>query len=293
MKLKIIIISLIILVNLLIFFIFTKITTNKVNKIHSFPKRTIALTLPALYQITKEIIKDKFEIVLILPAGADVHNFEISFNELEKIKKAQAIFVVGLGIDDWLIRALKDYPLKIINLSGNVKFISTYKGLDPHFWLSIENMKIVAKEIEIQMEILDPVNKNFYRQNLTNVLTNLDSLAQESQQRLKGISQRNIIVQHDAFNYFAKENNLRIIGYLESNNEEISPQQLKTLIKKIENFKIKQIFKVPGEESNLLTNLAKELNLKVYELDPIEGKKTLNYFEAYLNNLKILEDALK
>lgn len=293
MKVKIAIIFLIILINIVIFFIFLKI--NNLGEINNnyYPKKIVSLTLPAFYQITKEIVKDKFDVVLILPAGADIHNFEISPTELEKIKKSEIIFVVGLGLDDWLVNSLKGLPLKIVDITSNIKFIYTDKGLDPHFWLSIENMKIIAKEIEKQIESLDVVNKNFYQENLNNVLLRLDNLQQESRRRLEKISQRNIIVQHDAFNYFAKENNLRIIGYLEDSNGEISFHQIRTLIKEIKDLKIKQIFKVPGEESNLLNNLADELNLKVYELDPIEGKKTLNYFEAYLNNLKTLENALK
>lgn len=256
-------------------------------------KNTIGVTIMPLLEITKEIVKDKYKVELILPSGADIHNFEISRHELEKIKKMKIIFYVNLGVDDWLIKSLQDYPIKLINLSYDLDLITTSRGVDPHFWLSIENMKKVSQKIELEMEKIDPVNKNFYRQNLNNLLVKLETLKKEAENTVKKIKQKNLIVQHDAFNYFAKETGLNIVGYLEDSNGEISLQQLQELIKKINNFNIKEIFKVAGEQSVTLNNLAQELNLKIYELDPMEGKKSLNYFEAYLNNLKIIQEALQ
>lgn len=253
----------------------------------------IGVTIMPLLEITKEIVKDKYKVELILPPGADLHNFEISRQELEKIKNMKLIFFVDLGVDDWLIQNFQDYPIKIINLSQEVDLITTKKGIDPHFWLSIENMKKVSRKIEQEVETLDPVNKDFYRQNLNNLLVKLDELREETKNVVGKVKQKNLIVQHDAFNYFAKESGLSIVGYLEDSNGEVSFQQLQELIKKINDLKIKQIFKVVGEESNLLNNLVQELNLKVYELDPMEGKGSLSYFEAYLNNLKIIQEALQ
>lgn len=253
----------------------------------------IGVTIMPLLEITKEIVKDKYKVELIIPAGADLHNFEISRQELEKIKSMRLIFFIDLGIDDWLVKNLKDYPIKLINLSQGVDLITTTKGIDPHFWFSIENMKKVSQKIEQEVEILDPARKYFYRQNLNNLLGKLDDLKRETKNVVKKIKQKNLIVQHDAFNYFAKELGLNIVGYLEDSNGEISFQKLQEVIKKINDFRIKHIFKVVGEESNVLNNLVQELNLKVYELDPMEGKGSLNYFEAYSNNLKVIQETLQ
>lgn len=256
-------------------------------------KNIIGVTIMPLLEITKDISKDKYEVELILPPGADVHAFEIGPNELEKIKKMKLIFYVDLGLDDWLIKNLHESQVKMVNLSQEIEPIITSKGTDPHFWFSIENMKRISHRIESEMEILDPANKNLYQENLNHLLARFDDLTKEKENMLKEIKQKNLIVQHDAFNYLAKETGLNIVAYLEDSHGETSFYNLQELIRKINNLKIKQIFKVAGEESNLLNNLAQELNLKIYELDPMEGKKSLSYFEAYLNNLKVLKEALK
>jgi ABC-type Zn uptake system ZnuABC Zn-binding protein ZnuA len=102
-----------------------------------------------------------------------------------------------------------------------------------------------------------------------------------------------LITQHNAFNYLAKELNLNIVGYLESANKELTPEELKFLIDRIKLLNLKVIFKEPGEESNLLKTIAQEYNLKIYELDPIEGKSGLNYFDTYQKNIETLKEALK
>jgi zinc transport system substrate-binding protein len=102
-----------------------------------------------------------------------------------------------------------------------------------------------------------------------------------------------LITQHNAFGYLAQELNLNIVGFLEGSNKEITPTELQKLIDAIRVLGIKAIFKEPGEESSLLKTLAKEFNLKIYELDPIEGKSGLNYFDAYRKNIETLKEALR
>jgi zinc transport system substrate-binding protein len=250
----------------------------------------IAVTIYPFYDIVKEIVGDKFEVVLIVPPGAEPHNFELRPQDILKLRGTKIIFSHGLIIDDWtknLTQNLKS--AKIIPLYQSVNLIDQ----DPHFWLSLENMKKVAKKVAEEMESFDPQNKDYYEKNLENVLNKLNELSKFAQAISKNFSSRYLITQHDAFGYLAQELNLNIVGFLEGPNEELTPTELQKLIDAIRVLKIKVIFKEPGEESNLLKTLAKEFNLKIYELDPIEGKSGLNYFDSYLKNLETLKEALR
>jgi zinc transport system substrate-binding protein len=250
----------------------------------------IAVTIYPFYDIVKEIVGDKFEVVLIVPPGAEPHNFELRPQDIIKLKGTKIIFSNGLIIDDWtknLTQNLKS--AKVIPLYQNVNLIDQ----DPHFWLSLENMKKVAQKVAEEMENFDPQNKDYYEKNLENVLNKLNKLSEFAQNESKNFSSRYLITQHNAFKYLAQELNLNIVGFLEGPNKELTPAELQKLIDAIRILNIKVIFKEPGEESNLLKTLAKEFNLKIYELDPIEGKSGLNYFDAYRKNFAILKEALK
>jgi len=250
----------------------------------------VAVTIYPFYDIVKEIVGDKFEVILIVPPGAEPHNFEFRPQDILKLRGTKIVFSHGLVIDDWtknLTQNLKS--VKVISLYQSVDLIDQ----DPHFWLSLENMKKVARKVAEEMENFDPQNKDYYEKNLKNVSNKLNELSKFAQNESKNFSLRYLITQHDAFKYFAKELNLNIVGFLEGPNKELTPTELQKLIDSIRVLKIKVIFKEPGEESNLLKTLAKEFNLKIYELDPIEGKSGLNYFYAYRKNIETLKEALK
>jgi len=248
----------------------------------------IAVTIYPFYDITQEIVGDKFKVILIIPPGAEPHNFELRPEDLKKLRGVKIVFANGLLIDNWVENILKNFPgVKIVRLADSVELIDN----DPHFWLSLENMKKIAQKIEIEIANFDPQNKSYYQQNLNNVLNKLNELSQLTKEFKPTFPY--LITQHNAFNYLAKELNLNIVGYLESANKELTPKELKYLIDRIKLLNIKVIFKEPGEESNLLKTIAQEYNLKIYELDPIEGKSGLNYFDAYRQNIETLKEALK
>lgn len=276
----------VIIIILIVLGLLSIISLQKTYQEYFAPK--IAVTIYPFYDITKEIVGDKFPVVLITPPGAEPHNFELRPEDIKKLRGVKIVFSNGILIDNWVENIVKNFPnVKIIRLADSAEIIDN----DPHFWLSLENMKKVAQRIEKEMENFDPQNKQYYQQNLNNVLSKLNKL-QELTKNLQ-FNSPYLITQHNAFNYLAKELNLNIIGYLESAHKELTPEELKMLFDRIRVAKIKAIFKEPGEESNLLRTIAEEFNLQVYELDPIEGKSNLNYFDAYQKNIETLQKALK
>ncbi|GIW66016.1 MAG: adhesion B precursor [Candidatus Parcubacteria bacterium] len=244
----------------------------------------IGVTIYPLYDVVKEIVGDKYEVVLIVPPGAEPHNYELKIEDVKKLRGIKIVFANGLGIDDWTENLIKNFKdVKIIYLYQSVDLIDQ----DPHFWLSLENMKKIAKIVEKEMENFDKKNREYYQENLDKVLEKIENLQTEAKQTV--FSNKFIITQHNAFNYLAKELNLNVAGYLEGENKELTPADLSQLINKIKILNIKVIFKEPGEENNLLKTIAQEYNLKIYELDSIEGKSGLNYFDAYRKNIETLK----
>lgn len=274
------------LIIIIILAILSIFSLNKTYQEYVTPK--IGVTIYPFYDIVKEIVGDKYEVILIVPPGAEPHNYEFTIEDIKRIRGIEIIFANGLDIDSWtenLVRNFKD--TKVIYLYQYVDLIDN----DPHFWLSLKNMKKIAQAVEKEMEDFDEKNKEYYRENLNRVLKKIEDLEQEIKKNY--FPQKFIITQHNAFDYLAKELDLNIAGYLEETSKELTPAKLLELINKIRIFKIKVIFKEPGEESNILKTIAQDYNLKIYDLDPIEGKSGLNYFDAYRKNIEILKQTLQ
>ncbi len=280
---------LVILIAILFLFSFVIILFNKKP---SF-KNKVAVTIFPFYDITKEIVGNKFEVVLIIPPGSEPHNFEITPKDIANITESKIILTSGTYLDSW-VKNIVSYlgEIKIVKLNQNLPLIIENNGeIDPHFWLSLENMKKIAENITKEIIKIDHQNQNYYLENLDSLKNKIDTLKTKSSEELKNINSRYFITQHNAFQYLAKELNFQVF-YLESTNKEITPDKIKNLIEKIKIYKIKSIFQEPNEISPGLKNIAQDLNLKIFELDPLEGKGALNFFEGYENNIKILKEAL-
>jgi zinc transport system substrate-binding protein len=273
-----------------IFYFLVNFSSTKINSLR--PK--VAVTIFPFYDLVKEIAGDSFEVILISPPGAEPHNFEPSLSMIKNIKGTKIIFASGLDIDNWSLNIKNIFPeVKIVYFAPYVELLKIEDEIDPHFWLSLNNFKKMAEVVKNELENLNPENKEKYETNYQNVLRKIQRLENLIYLVRSEIKFPYLITQHSAFNYLAKELRLIVLASLEGAHKELTIKDLKDIINNIKGKKIKAIFKEPGEESQLVENLAKELNLEVYELDPIEGKSGLDYFSAYRKNLETLSSALK
>lgn len=284
--LKVILVIFLFLVSIFIFLSF---------KGKSIEKNKVSVTIFPFYDITKEIVGEKMEVTLIVPPGAEPHNFELTPLDILKIKESKVIFTSGTNIDLWINNITRIYHnVKVINLNQDLPLIiEKQKEVDPHFWLSIENMKKISEIISKEIISIDPENKSYYEENLKKVKTKLENLKNKAEKEMKNLKSRYIITQHNAFEYLAKELNLQILAYLESENKELTLKDLKDVIDKIRAYNIKVVFKEPKEKEDLIKILESKYKLKIYDLDPLEGKGAQNFFEGYENNIKILKEVLK
>ncbi len=86
--------------------------------------------------------------------------------------------------------------------------------LDPHIWLSPQLVKIQAENIYQSLVNIDPENEAKYQANLAQFLTEIDQLDQQIKQNLAGIENRQFLVFHPSWGYFARDYDLEQISFL-------------------------------------------------------------------------------
>lgn len=275
--------------------IFLIYIVNQYNKSSNNETETIAIgfSIYPLYALGKEIIGDKLRSVLLVPPGYEPHNYELSIQDIRNIQKTTIIFYSGTAIDYWIDDIKKiDSSIRIRFMPLNTNLPVVIEG-DPHYWLSLVNVKSILQNIYINIINIDKKNQEYYATNLKKALAKIDEIKKIADITLKNIKQRKIITEHQSFSYLAKDLNLEIAGTFQQENKEATLANIQNLIDAIYKFKLKVIFKDYGSVNNDILSFANNFNLKIYELDPIEGFNQVDYFDAYLYNINILKQALE
>ncbi|MDO8303223.1 MAG: metal ABC transporter substrate-binding protein, partial [Sedimentisphaerales bacterium] len=132
-------------------------------------KLRVAATIFPLADIARNIGGDKITVITIMPPGASPHTFEPTFEIIRQANGIKALFTVGCGLDNWAQKVTE-------SLGGTIAVIEVSKGIslrhfedgsaDPHYWLSLANGGIIAKNIADSLIGLDPANKEYYLKNL-------------------------------------------------------------------------------------------------------------------------------
>ena len=259
--------------------------TKKFQKENGFK---IGTTIYPLYYFASQISGSKNDIILILPSGSDPHNFDLNPEIFKKISQLDYLLVTGLDIDFWSSRIT---GVKTKVMTQGLDLIKKDSYPDPHFWFSLKENKKLAKNILDFFILIDEKNKDYYEKNYKELISKLEKFDENLKIELKEIKTRKLVLEHNFLNYFARDYNFQILGVLEKENGDLTPQEIKNLIEEIKKNDIKVIFGEKFKTEGKVENFAKDLNLKVYYLDNLETGEG-NFFERYQENIKIIKEAL-
>lgn len=257
-------------------------------------KPKVAATIFPIYDIAKNIAQDKADVILILPVGTSEHTFDPSPSDVAKIEGSDLILKIGVGLDDWIAK-IADPKITRVDLSTSVNLLKSTEidsfGVDPHYWLSIDNSILIANKIKNELVKINPVNQKYYEENLlsyTNELLELQKYIEESLLDEKG---KGIITFHEAFSYFGNENGIKILSTIEPFvGKEPTPLYLNKVQDIITLNKVKVLFKEPQLSSELLDSFVNDFGITILTLDPLGGGEESN---SYINMMKFNTDQIK
>lgn len=156
---------------------------------------------------------------------------------------------------------------------------------DPHVWLDPINAKVILKEMTEHLIENDSKNASTYKSNLDKALNDIDKLTIDVMTELN--ESTSSIVFHDAYQYFEKRFNVKILGAFTVNTDVMpGAEQLSEIREIIEHDKVKCIFSEPQFNPDIIKAVAKDMNIKTGVVDPLGA--TLNpgkdlYFDLIRN----------
>lgn len=288
-------------------------------------KLQVITTFYPVYEFTKAVAGDKADITMLMPAGTEPHDYEPSAKDISKISRSDIFIYSSDNMETW-VKSLKssidEKQTQILNASHSIKMIdendelkseeaelankeeessfSSTSNYDPHIWLDPENAKEMVKNISKELIQQDPKNEKYYVKRTNTYLKKLTELNQDYKTTFKNAKNKTFVTQHAAFAYLAKQYGLTQVAIAGiSSDEEPSPKRLAELQTYIKKYDVDTIFTESNDSSKIANMLAKETNIKVKGLNPIEGlsKVQIDDGETYLSvmqdNLKSLKTVVK
>lgn len=254
----------------------------------------VVTSIPPVHCFTLNVAGDLAR-VDSLSSGGSAHDFQFTFRERRRLESAQVVVVNGLGMESWLAKALQQ--------SGPKTVVQAAAGLDPelirgnpHIWLDPIMATRMVTNILVALQQADPANAAGYASNATAFVARLHRLDADIRAGLAGITNRAIVTAHDAFPYFARRYDLRVVGLVEV-VADVAPTagQLSALRQTIDEHGVRAMFVDTHHSGRQARRLAKDFKVRVGVLDTLEGAsgRASAYEDGMRANLRALVKELQ
>lgn len=200
--------------------------------------------------VVRQIGGERVQVDTIVPIGADGHNYEPTPQDIARISAAKAIFVVGVGYEEFLDRLIASSGTQatVVSLSENLTLRTMSEeeagghmhddhgdehdhddkkdddhgnehshatgAVDGHTWTDPTNVKVWADLIASTLSRIDPTGANTYTARAANYQRQLDELDRWIAEQFAAIpaERRLIVSDHVIFGYMADRYGLRQVG---------------------------------------------------------------------------------
>ncbi len=262
-----------------------------------------------LYDIAKNVAKERADVLMLIPFGVDIHTFEPTPKDRVALQKSKVFIFSGSSLEPWT-DALEHN--NSIDMSAYVTLNELRADdveqhhencnnahYDPHYWLNIDNMIASANVIAKELSKIDPKSQLFFEKNLKVYIEQLEQLKREYAQTLSTCKKDLIIVNHNAFGYLSSAYGFHVKSLSGFSTDALpSAQSMKTLIDAVHEHNISTVFFEPFSSDRLMQTVANEANTTVATLHPLanisrlEAASKKSYVRIMRENLEKLSQAL-
>ncbi|MEY4072567.1 MAG: hypothetical protein RLY94_722 [Chloroflexota bacterium] len=266
----------------------------------------VITTTSIFADLAKMALGDAAHIESIIPAGADVHTFEPSPSDVEKIQSADLIIANGLGLDSW-IQSLIDAAGKgeadtlllgegLDQESGWVYLSNaeTPGTFDPHIWLDPKGAVLYVQRIADHVSRNAPDLAQRIAATSADGITKISAIDADLAVEFAAIDpdQRKIVTMHDAFGYFARAYEIEIVGVaVASPGQDPSAQEIRALIDAIRAAGVTALFSEVQLPSKVLDQIAAETGATVLQ-DLYSDALGASPADSYLGVMRTNADAI-
>lgn len=286
-------------------------------------KLSVYVSFYPLYDFAQKVGGDRVEVVNLVPIGMEPHDWEPAAMDIARLEEADILVYNGAGLEHWVdsvLPTLQNQDLIVVEAAQGIALREGYEGhaehedesehedepeheeeqVDPHTWLDPQNAKKQMQNIQLAFAQADPENATTYQDNYNRYAAEFDALDKEYREGLSGLTNRDLVVSHEAFGYLCAAYQLNQMGVEGlSPDSEPDPARMAEIIDFVREHSVKVIFFEEMASDKVSQTIAKATGAQTDMLNPLEGlsEEQLNagedYFSIMRQNLEKIIQALR
>lgn len=236
----------------------------------------IFVSIGPMLEAVEAIGGKRVEASALLPPGVSPETYQPDARLLNKLGKAEALITIGVPFEEVLMPKLKaSFPkLKLVDGTKGMKIRNFDDGgRDPHVWLSCGNMVKYAETVASVLTELAPEHSDEFKKALDKYSAELRKTSERIRSELSSLEGKTLLVYHPAFGYFLEEYGI-VQQAIEEEGKEPTGGTLQHALRLGREMGVKAIFVQPQFSPRSAKTIARELNCRVVEIDPLPKKLT-------------------
>lgn len=213
----------------------------------------VTTTVGMVNDIVRNVAGDKAKTTAIMGAGVDPHLYKPTRDDVAAMISSDVIFYSGLMLEgkmaDTLIKVGRNKPVYAVTELIEEKFLLEPEDFgghyDPHVWMDPSAWGKAVEAVGKSLSEFDPANAAEYKKNAAAYAAKCEELHAYGKKVLATVPEeaRVLISSHDAFNYFGRAFNLKVMGVQGISTEsEAGLQQINELVDFIVKNNVKAVF---------------------------------------------------
>jgi len=248
----------------------------------------VIVTTTILGDIVSETSGGAVQIEVLMPVGADPHDFAASARQAARLREAVLVIANGVGLEEGLLdvidaaaadgvpvmrigELLDPQPVVIANDGSGLGQESN--GLDPHVWLDPVRMtravELITDRLNTEVDVDVTNSAAIYRASIQDLHTEIAAMIEEVPPQ-----RRKLVTNHYSFGYFADRYGLTMLGAVipaTTSGAETSAAAFAALIHLLEREDVSVVFGSTTEPTTLAEALAEELGREVRVIELYTG----------------------
>lgn len=234
----------------------------------------VVTTTTILADLVRQVGGPAVSVDSLVSKGGEVHTFDPTPADVQRVTRAKLIFANGLGLDDWLTALVADAGTgaSVVRLAENLPGVTYLAGdhgggaANPHLWLNVAYASKYVDRIETALAATDPADAASFRTAADAYRARLAALDEQARVRIGALApaSRVVVSFHEAFPYFAAAYGLTVVGSIvDAPGQDPSAGAIAELVAKVRSSGAKAIFAEAQFSPKLADAIASETGVTV------------------------------
>jgi len=255
----------------------------------------VVASTTVLADLVAQVGGSRVAVQSLVPKGGEVHTFDPTPSDVQRITEAELVVMNGLGLDEWLADLVADAgtTAPVVELAEDLEGVQLLEGghhegeeeheeeeehegeeegehegeeFNPHLWLNIAYASLYVDRIEEALSAAAPADAAAFEAGADAYRARLADLHEWAKAETATIPEdsRKVVSFHEAFPYFAAAYGLEIVGTIvDAPGQDASAGEIAKLIEVIRAEGVKAIFAEAQFSDALVRTIADETDAVV------------------------------